>query len=83
MNAVVSNYLCELAVAIVVCALVNTLLSILGSPLAYVLTEYEYIVIVVLMVLMVIATIIMFNTARSRVSAAEILEEVQHGEKNS
>lgn len=76
---VISHYPLELGFGMVVAALAWTVLDILGTVPTNTFTPYQAIMIVCVLMILLVATTTMFSTAKTRVSAAEILEKLQRG----
>lgn len=70
-------YPLEIAVAIVVYAVVTQILALLDVVGEDVFSRYETIVLLLVLVVLIIGVVVMLNTARARVSAAEILDEMR------
>ena len=74
---VISHYPLELGFGLVVAALAWTILDILGTVPTNTFTPYQAIMIVCVLMILLVVTTTMFSTAKTRVSAVEILEELQ------
>ncbi len=73
----ISKYSIEIAMAVIVYVVVTQILAVMEVVADDVFTHYETILVMLVMVVLLIGVIVMFNTARTRASAAEILSHLQ------